>query len=94
MPMHVTAAELTLGVGAVTASRSETVRLIGHGETDAVSPEPVAEGPGWVRAMARLEMYGERRVREAYTRYGAIGHMPRYQRASWRRLKPKKAKKA
>lgn len=51
-------------------ARAETIRLIGHGEIDAVAPEPIADGPEWQRSWARLEMYGERRVRQAYERYG------------------------
>lgn len=51
-------------------SRAETVRLIGHDETNIVAPEPVADDPEWRRSMARLEMYGERRVRGAFVRYG------------------------
>jgi hypothetical protein len=50
------------------SSRAETIRLIGDGK--AVVPEPVAAGPEWHRARARLEMYGERQVREAFERFG------------------------
>jgi hypothetical protein len=50
------------------SSRAETIRLIGDG--NAVVPEPVAAGPEWHRARARLEMYGERQVREAFERFG------------------------
>jgi hypothetical protein len=57
--------------GSWQSSRAETIRLIGHGEINAmVAPEPVADGPEWQRSWARLEMYGERRVRQAYERYG------------------------
>lgn len=52
------------------SSRAETVRLIGRGELNAVAPEPVAHGREWQRSWARLEMYGERRVRQAFERYG------------------------
>jgi hypothetical protein len=52
------------------SARAETIRLIGHGEIEAVAPEPIADGPEWRRSWARLEMYGERRVREAFGRYG------------------------
>jgi hypothetical protein len=50
------------------SGRAETIRLIGDG--NAVLPEPVAAGPEWHRARARLEMYGERQVREAFERFG------------------------
>jgi hypothetical protein len=52
------------------SGRAETIRLIGDGELDDVVPEPVADGPQWHRARARLEMYGERQVREAFERFG------------------------
>lgn len=52
------------------SSRAETIRLIGDGELNAVVPEPVADGAEWHRARARLEMYGERQVREAFERFG------------------------
>jgi hypothetical protein len=52
------------------SSRAETIRRIGSGELDAVVPEPVAAGGEWHRARARLEMYGERQVREAFERFG------------------------
>lgn len=51
-------------------SRAETIRRIGDGETSAVVPEPAADGPEWHRSRARLEMYGERQVREAFERFG------------------------
>jgi hypothetical protein len=52
------------------SARAETIRLIGHGEIDAVAPEPIADDAEWRRSWARLEMYGERRVRQAFERYG------------------------
>ncbi len=33
-------------------------------------PEPVAEGAEWRKSWVRLQMYGERGVREAFERYG------------------------
>jgi hypothetical protein len=52
------------------SSRAEKIRLIGDGELNAVVPEPVGDGGEWHRARARLEMYGERQVREAFERFG------------------------
>ena len=58
------------GADAWRSGRAETIRLIADGELSAAVPEPVADGPEWHRSWARLEMYGERQVREAFERFG------------------------
>lgn len=52
-------------------TRVDAVWKVGHEDLTVVTPpEPVLEDPEWRKSWARLEMYGERSVREAFERYG------------------------
>lgn len=53
------------------AMRADAVWNAGRDDTAAVTPpEPVADDQEWRKSWARLQMYGERSVREAFERYG------------------------
>jgi hypothetical protein len=53
------------------ASRADTVWNVGRDDLAIITPpEPVADNAEWGKSWARLQMYGERGVREAFERYG------------------------
>jgi hypothetical protein len=50
-------------------TRAEAVRKVGRDEVTVVTPpEPIADNLKWQRSWVRLQMYGERSVREAFER--------------------------